>query len=135
MFRKMLLLLGLISLGGACKKEEPEPLKPTSITLQVIYQQTGLPVDSAEVAIFGTKGTYLSGAQYQTFQRGYTDRQGRFEASMLIPLDYYTRFTAYKLIKVGNHYPLYSLSVIEPRGDVLKHGQENIIVAQLDTLK
>ena len=100
--RQKLLLIGLISLGGACKKQEPEPLKPTLLTIQVLYEQSRQPVDSAEVIVTGTKGTYLSGREIQRFFKGYTDKQGQLQASMTIPRDYYTTFVCGKLIKIGN---------------------------------
>jgi hypothetical protein len=132
---QLLVLFGVIGLTGACKKEDL-PLSATTISLQVIYQQSRLPVDSAMIGISGTKGTYLSGRDIKIFQQGYTDKQGRFQASMMIPRDYYTTFTAGKLIKIGNHYQSYDLSIIMPvNNPVLKLEQENIIVAELDTLK
>lgn len=131
----ILLLLALLGLAGACKKEEV-PLQPTLISLQVVYKQNGQPVDSAIVSIIGTKGTYLTGRQFATFAQGYTDQQGRFSASMQIPRDYFTTFTAGKLVKIGNRYKSYDLSFIIPGNtDILKHEQENSIIAQLDTLK
>jgi hypothetical protein len=135
MLGQKLLLIGLISLGGACKKEEPELLKPTLFAIQVIYQQSRQPVDSAHVIITGTKGTYLSGRDIQRFLSGYTDEQGRLQASMMIPRDYYTTYVTGKVVKIGNHWKEYSVISRQPSTDVLKHEQENIIVAELDTLK
>lgn len=135
MLRTILLLLGLLSLGGACKKQDPEPLKPTLLTVQVIYQQTQQPVDSALVVISGTKGGYLIGQQIQTFLQGYTDKQGRLQASILIPRDWSAVFVCGKNAKIGGQYKLYGVSSLQPYSDRLKPEQENNFVAQLDTLR
>lgn len=135
MLQKLLILLGLTGLGGACKKTDLEPLKPTLITIQVIYQQSRLPADSAEVIITGTKGTYLSGRDIQRFFSGYTDHQGRLQATIMVPRDYYTTYVTGKVVRVGNQWKEYSVVSRQPSTDVLKHEQENSIVAELDTLK
>lgn len=135
MVRHLLLVLGLIGLSGACKKQEPEPLKPTLLTIQVLYEQSRQPVDSAHVIVSGTKGSYLTGREIQTFLNGYTDKQGRLQASMMIPRDWYSVINCSKNVKIGNRLKLYSLSNIHPYTDELKREQENNIVAELDTLK
>jgi hypothetical protein len=134
MLQQLLVLLALIGLGGSCKKEDPTPLKPTVFTIQVIYQQSRQAVDSAHVLVLGTKGTYLTGRQFQTFLNSYTNKQGRLEVSLMLPRDYYTTYTAGKLIKIGNRYKSYSVASRQPFTDVVKHEQENNIVAELDTL-
>lgn len=132
--QRALFLLGLISLVGSCKNKTPEPLKPTLLMVQVIDQQTRQPVDSALVVVSGTKGSYLAGRESQSFLQGYTDKQGRLQASMMIPRNWYATLNCGKLIKVGTKYKLYSMASIRPHNDELKREQENNYVAELDTL-
>lgn len=134
MFRQLLILLALIALEGSCKKEDPTPSKSTVFSIQVIYQQSRQAADSTHIMIIGTKGTHLTGRQFQTFFDGYTNEKGRLEVSLMLPNDYYTTYTAGKLIKEGNRYHLYSIAHSQPFSDIIKHGQENNIVAELDTL-
>lgn len=130
----IIFLLALLGLAGACKKEEV-PLQQTLMSVQVTYQSTGQPVDSANVTISGTKGSVLTGREIQTFFDGYTDKQGHLEASMLIPRDWNAFFTCGKLVKIGTRYKLYGVESKQPDFNFLKHEQENNITVQLDTLK
>lgn len=137
MLRTMLLILNIIGVGGACKRQElqPQPLKPTRLYLHVLFQQTQQPVDSAHIILSGTKGSISSGREFKTFFDGYTDKQGRLQTSMLIPREYFAVLVCSKLIKIGNRYKAYQISSLQPYSDELKHEQENKIVAQLDTLR
>ena len=131
----ILFLLALWGLAGACKKEEV-PLHPTSISLQVVYKQTGLPVDSAEVIVKGSTGGFLvRGQQLATYAKGYTDKQGRFTATMMIPREYLATYVTIKEVVIGNRYLLFDVVSRQPNTNILNHEQENNVIAQLDTLK
>lgn len=135
MTRFMLVTLSAVGFVSACHRKEPQPLQPTSLSLQVLFQQTQLPVDSAQVIVSGTKGSVLSGREFKTFFNGYTDKQGRLQTSMLIPRDFAAVLVCGKLIKVGDRYKAYQIVNLVPFTDRLKHEQENTIVALIDTLR
>ena len=131
----IIFLLALLGLAGACKKDESVVLLPTSFTFQMQYKQTGLPVDSGVVEIFGIKGGYANPPKVSIqLYLGYTDKNGNVSSTIQVPSDSYATFNCYKLVKIGNRYADFSLDQVQLNSTDLKRGQNNKIVVQLDTL-
>ncbi|MBO0938640.1 hypothetical protein J2I47_18965 [Fibrella sp. HMF5335] len=129
-------LPALLGLAGACKKEEPIVLLPTPFSFHIVYKQTGLPVDSGVVEIFGIKGGYLNPPKVSTqLYLGYTGKNGNVSSTIQVPSDSYATFNCYKLVKLGSRYADFSLDQVQPNLTDLKRGQENNITVALDTLK
>ncbi len=54
---------------------------------------------------------------------------------MMIPKEYLATYVTIKEIKVGNRYLVFDVVSRQPNTNILDHEKENIVTAQLDTLK
>ena len=129
-------LLALTGLAGACNKDEPVVLMPTSFSIQVSYERTGLPVDSAIFIVTGVKGSYLQPPVVtKELFKGYTDANGRISGNIQVPSDYYAYFDCGSKKIVNSRLRFWGITQVQPYTDELKRGKENNLVMLLDTLK